>query len=177
MAFWDDVAEFVGGIAPTIGSALGGPLGGLAGAALASALGVDDPTDKKKLQKALQNATPEQFIELKKADIAFQTKLRELDIDIEKIHASDRDSARRRQEAVKDRMPSILACMITAGFFGVLFYMLVSGLPDKGGEALLVMLGSLGTAWTACVSYYFGSSMGSEAKTKLMAETMRGQIQ
>jgi membrane protein YqaA with SNARE-associated domain len=49
--------------------------------------------------------------------------------------------------------------------------MLRNGLPQHGGsEAMLVMLGTLGTAWGGVVAYYFGSSAGSRAKDELMRQ-------
>jgi hypothetical protein len=51
--------------------------------------------------------------------------------------------------------------------------MIAYGLPAQGGEALLVMLGTLGTAWGAIVSYYFGSSAGSKEKTEAMNRMVR----
>lgn len=88
--------------------------------------------------------------------------------EIMRIDAGDRDSARKREMEVKDWMPKFLGCGVTIGFFGILFWLLQYGMPEKGGEALLIMLGSLGAAFSGVVAYYFGSSAGSERKTELM---------
>lgn len=80
------------------------------------------------------------------------------------MEASDRNSARQRETAIKDKTPAILAYSITIGFFSVLFYMLNFEVPQSEREVLFVMLGSLGTAWTGIIAYYFGSSAGSAAK-------------
>ena len=54
------------------------------------------------------------------------------------------EGARRREVDAKDTAtPRWLA-------FGILGWMLAMGKPAVGGDALLVMLGSLGTGWASC---------------------------
>lgn len=85
------------------------------------------------------------------------------------IAADDRNSARQREIAVKDRMPAVLAILITAGFFGTLGYMLRYGVPPEGSEVLYMMLGTLGTAWIGVIGYYYGTSAGSQTKNQIIA--------
>ena len=156
-------------IAPTTATLLLGPLGGLAVEVLGPALGIEDATvDKVKDTLSKGNLSGDQLAALKQAEITLAARLKELDIDLEKIHAGDRDSARRREMEVKDYVPGILAGIITVGFFGVLGYMLKYSLPETGRDALLVMLGALGGAWGSVVAYYFGSSSGSTSKNALI---------
>ena len=56
---FDKIKGLIGGLAPTLGTALGGPVGGAAATMLADVLGCD-PTPQK-IEKALQQATPEQL--------------------------------------------------------------------------------------------------------------------
>lgn len=162
----ETIINLVRTVAPTIATAVGGPLAGMATRAISEALlGRSDATEEELVQAAA-NATPEQLLALKQAEHDFTIKMRELDIDIERLAGEDRNSARKREITIKDHTPKILAGLITAGYFGVLFYMMRYGLPTNGGsEAMLVMLGTLGTAWGGVVAYYFGSSAGSREKT------------
>ena len=66
----------------------------------------------------------------------------------------------------KSIVPAILAIGVTIGFFGILIGLMTDNVTKS--DALLLMLGSLGTAWTAIVSFYFGSSASSQNKDDLL---------
>jgi len=170
----ESLLNLVRTVAPTIATAVGGPLAGMATRAISEALlGRPDGTEQE-LQMAAAAATPDQLLALKKAEQDFTVRMRELEIDMERISNADRDSARKREVDTKDLTPKILAALVTTGYFGVLFYMLTHGLPTTGGsEAMLVMLGTLGTAWGGVIAYYFGSSAGSKEKTDAINRMVR----
>jgi uncharacterized protein (DUF697 family) len=169
----EQLLNLVRTVAPSIATAVGGPLAGMATRAISEALlGKPDGTEAE-LAEAAKNATPEQLLALKKAEQDFAVRMRELEIDLERIDATDRGSARKREAQTGDWTPRLLAGAVTFGFFGVLSWMIGNGLPVNGGEALLVMLGTLGTAWGAIVSYYFGSSAGSREKTQQLNQVLK----
>jgi hypothetical protein len=173
MAF--DWKALVKSIAPTIGTALGGPLGGMASVALTKALGMSDeaPKDEAALSAAIQGASPDQLLALKKADQDFAVQMQKLGFEnieaLEAIAAGDRAHAREREIKPQDWTPTVLGLFITLGFFGLLAYLMKREPPQGSRDILNIMLGSLGSAWIGVVSYYFGSSAGSARKTELMA--------
>lgn len=157
-------------VAPSIATALGGPLAGMGTKALISALGLNDGAGESEIAAAMASATPDQLLALKKADQEFAVRMKELDIDLEKINAADRSSAREMQVQTRSYVPAVLAVLVTLGFFGILGYMMGWGLPKNApNDALLIMLGALGTSWGAVVQFYFGSSMGSARKDEALA--------
>ena len=159
----------LGQLAPSIATALGGPLAGVAMKTLSNALfGHEDGTEEQ-ISAAMASATPDQLAAIKKIDADFKVQMKSLDIDLERIAAGDRDSARQMQRDTKDWVPKVLAIVITLGFFGILIWMLLNGMPKTGTEALLMMLGALGTAWTGVVNFYYGSSAGSKAKNDMLS--------
>lgn len=164
-----DWRAVIGAVAPTLATALGGPLAGVAAAAISDALlGKPNGSDAE-IATALTAGGPDALLKLKQADQAFAVRMRELEIEVDKLHQVDRASARERESKTGDNFtPRTLAMLVTVGFFGVLMWLLIHGKPDTGGDALLVMLGALGGAWASIISYYFGSSAGSAEKTALL---------
>ena len=168
----DLIAKFgplLGQVAPSIATALGGPLAGVAVRTLSNALFGHEDASEQQVSEALSNATPDQLAAIKKIDADFKVQMKALDIDLERIAAGDRDSARQMQQNTKDSTPKILAYFITFGFFGALVWILVFGLPQTGLEVILMMLGSLSSSWTGVVQFYYGSSAGSKAKTDALS--------
>ncbi len=171
-----NILGFLKKAAPFVGSALSlaGPMGVMAGNVLKTVTGnaisnVDDLT-------AAFAKTPDQekFIsDLKASEQQFALQMKQLDInsvdDLEKIMADDRDSARKREIAVKDHTPAILAYGITVGFFFTLYYVFGHGVKPEMRDLANIMVGTLGTAWIGVVQYFFGSSSGSDRKTELLA--------
>jgi len=165
------IKRAIAGTAPKIANALGGPLAGAAVSALAKAIFGTETIDETELEAALVNATPEQIIALKQADHAFRIALRHAAVEEERIHASDRDSARQRQQLMDDWAPSVLGVLIILGFFVVLAAMLLQRLPQGAETEFSIMLGALATMTAAVVNYFFGSSAGSREKTRLLSPT------
>jgi len=158
----------IGSVAPTIATALGGPVAGMAVKAISGALFGHDSATEDEIRTVLANPTGDQLAALKKIDADFAVQMKSLDIDLERIAAGDRASARDMQKETKDWIPRALAILVTVGFFAILIYMLVYGLPTTGNEALLLLLGALQTAWGGIVAFYFGSSSGSQQKDKMI---------
>jgi hypothetical protein len=154
-------------IAPTIATALGGPLAGMAVSAISKAVGVEP--DQVQDMIANNKLSAEQIAQVKLAEIELQKQAQELGLNFAKLEVEDRKSAREMQATTRSMMPPILAGAVTVGFFAIMTLMFFNKV-DSNNPAILMMLGSLGTAWTGIIAYYFGSSAGSQAKTDLLSK-------
>jgi hypothetical protein len=144
----------LGAVAPTIGTALGGPMGNMAMGMVAQALGCKNET--KTIEKAVQDATPEQLSELKKIDNDFDVKMKELDIDLFALETADIQDARGRFS--KDWTARIMGIVVVGGFMGYIFLVTIQP-PEQNSEALInLVLGYLGGLASAIISFYFGAS-------------------
>jgi hypothetical protein len=158
--------EWLKQIAPTIATAMGGPLAGMAVAAISKAIGVDE----EKVGDLISNnkLTADQIAQVKIAEIELQKQANELGLNFEALAVDDRKSAREMQATTRSIVPPLLAASVTVGFFAILGGMMFGKMSVADNTALTMMLGSLGTAWTGIIAYYFGSSAGSQAKTELL---------
>lgn len=158
------MSNWLAQLAPTVASALGGPLAGLAVSAVAKAIGVDEKKAQDLLETGKMDAN--QIAQVKVAELELQKQAEALGLDFEKLAVEDRKSARQMQVETKSWVPPVMAMAVTFGFFGILLSLML-GYAHKSDE-LLMMLGSLGTAWTGIIAFYFGSSAGSQRKDELL---------
>ncbi len=154
-------------IAPTIATALGGPLAGLAIEAVSKAIGIDPKDVQSTISEGKLSA--DQIMLLKQAEIQMAARAQEMGLDFAKLNVEDRKSARDMQVATKSYLPPTLAIGVTLGFFGILFGLMFGQIEHA--PQIDIMLGSLGTAWTGIIAFYFGSSAGSQAKDDLLHQS------
>ena len=172
-----NLKELIGTVAPTIATALGGPLGGVAVKAACEALGLSEHTQEA-LSTALAGAKPEDLLKLKQADQQFAKDMKALDVDLERIAAGDRDSARQRQEKSNDKTPRNLAYLMIVGFFaysGALLYGFLympdamAKIPSQGWVIIGTVYGYLANEAKQAANFFFGSSIGSKDKDETLA--------
>ena len=152
--------NIVGAVASSLGSALAGPMGGMAGDVVAKVLGCEN--NPKAIEKAVQNATPEQMLELKKAEQQFEVQMAELEVDVFALETKDIQDA--RSKFSKDWTSRIMGLVVVGGFMGYIFLITLQP-PEQNSEALInLVLGYLGGLASAIISFYFGASNSTKDK-------------
>lgn len=163
-------AQFIPGAGPVIAGTIN-QIAGASGHPEVTATGtLDSITDAV----AALSGNADALLKIKQADQDYAKQMQLLGFqhedDIEKMFLDDRANARNREIQIRDKVPALLAAGITIGFFGTLWYVFGHGVKQEAHDLALTMVGVLGTAWTGVVGYYFGSSRGSDDKTKVIAD-------
>ena len=159
--------DWMKNICPTLATCLAGPLAGMAVEAISKAIGVDPSAVQDTINSG--KLTADQIASIQSAEIALKAKAQEMNLDFEQLAVQDRKSARDMQTTTKSFIPPLLALIITLGFFGILIGMMTGKVTSS--DALMLLLGSLGTAWTGVISFYFGSSASSQNKDALLHQS------
>jgi len=167
-----DLKTILKSAAPMLSAAIGGPFGAMAAKLAAEALG--DPSSKPEdLPTLMASATPEQIAALKKAEMDFKVRMTELGYaNEEKLAAlvvEDRKSAREMQTSTRSRIPGVLAVLVVLAWGLVQWFLLTHVVDQSMRELVARVLGTLDGALMVVLSFYFGSSHGSQQKTELMA--------
>lgn len=103
-------------------------------------------------------------------EAAIQAKQAEEMTKLQHIDAQDRNSARQREIALKDKTPSILAFVLVGGFLSLTGFLIVNltylhyEIPGPAMGMIGTLIGYLAGEAKAVSSYFFGSSAGSAAK-------------
>ena len=164
---WKAAAGVLSTVAPMLATAVGGPLAGAATNAIIGALGLPQDTPPEQVAAAVQNASPEQLLAIKKAEADFSVQMKALDVTLEQLRYSDTANARAREVAVRDWMPKVLGLLVVGSTIAAVLLVLVgkARVDDALAGALVQMLVN---ASLLVLGYYFGSSAGSAQKDILL---------
>jgi len=167
-----DWTALVKTVAPWIGTAIAGPFGVMAVEALGNALGLNDKT-LDSVKQAIAGATPEQMRAVKEADQKFALDMQSLGFrnveTLEKIAASDRDSARKMQQSVHSMVPALLTCFVIGSFSVTLLLLLRFDVPPTNRDIVVYMIGQLSGGFTSALAFWLGTTRNSVRKTELLA--------
>ncbi len=154
-------------LAPTIATALGGPLAGMAVSAVSKAIGCTPEEVQNVISSGKLDAT--QVAAIQQAELELKKQAQAMNLDFAKLSVEDRKSARDMQTITRSFIPPLLAVGVTLGFFGILFGLMYGQIQHA--PQIDIMLGSLGTAWTGIIAFYFGSSASSQNKDQLLHQS------
>ena len=164
----DKALATIKAVAPGLATALGGPLAGAAAGALVSALGGDE----KAAEAALLTQDPATLLALRKAEQDFAVRMRELDIEPDRLAQADRADA--RSMAKVNMKPQMVITSIFLGGYFLLLWVLMTGTVIADGvarEQLPTLLGVLTGAVPTILAFWFGSTAGSQAKSVMLANS------
>lgn len=188
-----DFKDIIKQLAPIAGTLIGGPLGGMAVKAIGDAIGMEAPTQER-IVEAIKGGSlsSEQVAAIRDADNALKIRLKELELDHEKIEQDTEraylaDTQDARKSNVGDRGVYWLGISVLVTFAVVMvaclygcYQILTDGLKVKDIGIVAAVFGFLGTVvgYVAAnaqqvVSYFFGSSRGSQQKSDAMAEAFK----
>ena len=164
----DKAIATIKAVAPGLATALGGPLAGAAAGALVNALGGDE----KAAEAALLTQSPETLLALRKAEQEFAVRMRDLDIEPERLAAADRASARDMAK-VNMRPQMILSAVFVAGYFFIFWWLLFEDIELNIRQATMVnvLMGVLTAGVIKIMDFWFGSTAGSLAKSAMLANS------
>ena len=169
-----DWKKLVGTVAPTLATALGGPLAGVAVKTIATQLLGNDKATEQEVAEAMAGADPQTLIRLREIDAEFKKTMTDAGIQLEKIAADDRASARNREAATHDSWtPRILATVVIGGFLWCVYAVLSGYIKELKDPMIATLVGTM-IGYTSAkadqvVSYYFGSSASSKAKDETIS--------
>jgi hypothetical protein len=149
------IKGLVGAVAPTLGAALGGPVGGAAMQVVSQVLGCKP--DERSVEQAISQASAEDLAKIREAELEFEAKMQQMEVDVFALETQDRQSA--RSHFAKDWTARALAISLMLLF--ATYIILVTVLPNDliGNEATInLILGSITGSFSTVVAFYFGSS-------------------
>lgn len=167
-----DWKKTLGAIAPALATALGGPVAGAAIAVLAKEFLGNEKATESDIAAAITSASPESLLKLREIDAKFKTDMAKTGVDLEKIAAADRDSARGLAKSKGTTAQIVISVVYNLGYFCILYAFIGSLLEDGMGDWQKGVIGTLVGILTAAIpqinNFWFGSTAGSKEKTALL---------
>ncbi|MFC1022271.1 hypothetical protein ACFGWG_08245 [Pasteurella multocida] len=171
---WKQISQSVGKVAAGIAPLLSGPAGIAVsvGGLIAEALGADNSPEA--VQKALMNNVDAslklQEMQLKHAEFLEQARIQIMMLETESEKARLADIQQAREVHKGHFMPTVLTILLFIAMMAVIGGLFYFEVPLEMREVLMLLIGSISTAFTGAFNYWLGSSRGSAEKQAILAK-------
>lgn len=110
----------------------------------------------------------------------FETRMAEIDLEEQRIHAEDRKGARGMATRLAELVPAailapiLVSAIVTGGFVAMLYAVIVHTIPVANKDIVMLLVGALTIAFGQVVNFWMGSSKSSQDKTGLISRLTGG---
>lgn len=173
-----DWKKTLGTVAPVLATAFGGPLAGVATKMAAEALGLPTGASESDVAAAVQSGDTQVLVKLKEVEAQFRRDMKALEVDVHRIDAQDRGSAR-MLATMRGTGPHVILSTVFVGGFFVVFGLFINALfdgialPQEFVALISALIGIMSAAVTQIMNFWFGSSSGSKEKTQQLAGAIK----
>ena len=168
-----DWKKVLAATAPDLARFIGGPLGGVATQFLVdqflpeeAAAAVRDSTNpltsEKALSGALATASPETLVKLKEVAADFKVKMKDLEIKESALYIEDTKDARTLAKQTSMAPQLSITALFILGYFGIVSGVIFTELTLS--NEVILLLGVMTSAIPQILSFWFGTSKGSQDK-------------
>jgi hypothetical protein len=148
------IKGLIGAVAPTLGAALGTPIAGAAVQVLTNVLGCKP--DEKSIEQAMSQASAEDLAKIREAELEFDEKMKQMDVDIFALETADNQDA--RKHFAKDWTAKFIGLVMVLFFCSYILMITLMPPEQNSMELINLVLGYMGGLVSAVISFYFGAS-------------------
>ena len=155
-------------VAPLAATAVGSPaLGGVVSKLIGTALG---ESDEALIEQKLAEADPATLTALKNIDKDLRIEMKRLGIQEQEIYLADTQDARGMAKHFGKIWPQFsIAVALTLMIAAVIYALFWVNIPEGSAEVLYMVLGALLREWGASISFFVGTTKGSQDKSTASA--------
>lgn len=114
--------------------------------------------------------SPEKRAELeqKLLELESQKEIRLAELAQDELRTEADDKKNARSEHKLSLMPAMLSMLLTCFIAGIVWLLFYVTMPEGSKEVLFMLLGIVVKEWGGAMQYWFGTTRGSEEKTRLL---------
>lgn len=107
-------------------------------------------------------------LELKLTEVEHEKEIKLAELTQAQLQTEADDKKNARAEHKLSLMPAMLSLLLTCFIAGIVFLLFYVEMPEGSKEVLFMLLGIVVKEWGGAMQYWFGTTRGSEEKTRLL---------